>query len=163
MRKVLCAAFVACMFAFLSVLSVPAVQAKPVMNAEGIFLWQTITPETMKSAGGNTILQGTSEITASGTFAGDATDVWMEMDHAGHINFNDVLTIDQCTVGDKSGKLILKLVGYCPMSDLQYTGHWTILYGTDGLSDLYGQGTWSADAAAGLPLPVLYEGFIQFE
>jgi len=178
MRKVLCAAFIACMLALLSVLSVPAVQAKPVTNAGGTFLYQTITPETSRYVGndpigmtvGNVISQGTSEISASGAFAGPATDVWMEIDHftgidplTGHINFNDVLTISDCHVGTKSGTLILKLVGFCPMSDWQYSGCWTILYGTGDLSNLSGHGTWTADATGGLPLPVLYEGFIQFD
>src|SRR5512136_769502 len=182
MRKVLCAALVACMFALVSVLSVPAVHAKPVTNAEGVFLYQTITPEATRYVGsdpidmkvGNVISQGTSEISASGTFVGPAADVWMEIDHftgvdpqteqpIGHINFNDVLTISDCDVGDKSGDLILKLVGFCPMTDWQYSGTWTILYGTDGLSTLSGHGTWTADATGGLPLPVLYEGFIQFD
>lgn len=160
MRKVLCAAFVACMFAVLSVLSVPTVQAKRVANAEGSFTWETITPETVLPAGGNTILKGWSEISVVGTLAGSATDVWIETDHAGHVTFNDILTISDCQVGDKSGALTLKLVGSCLLPDYEYSGYWMILYGTDGLSNLHGLGTWGGNPLVSLTMS--YEGSIQF-
>lgn len=160
MRKVLCAALIACMFALMSVLSVPAVQAKQAVNAEGSFTWVTITPEMVLAADGNTILKGWSEISVVGTIAGAATDVWIETDHAGHVTFSDILTISNCQVGDKSGSLTLKLHGSCLLPSYEYSGDWTILYGTDGLSDLHGKGTWWGNPLVSLTMT--YEGFIQF-
>lgn len=74
MRKVFFAAIVACMLAFLSALSVPAVAASPVMNAEGTLTWLVVNFEGQRTAGVNTIYEGTSTVAAGGTFTGDVTD-----------------------------------------------------------------------------------------
>src|SRR5512136_2163854 len=118
MRNVFFAAIVACMFALLSLLSVPAVQASPVMNAEGTMKWLVVNFEGTRTAGINTIYHGTSTIAADGTFDGDLTDAWVEVWHAAKfLNLRDVLTFTG-TVDGKSGTLTIRLVGIASIVNL---------------------------------------------
>ena len=157
MRKVLSAAFVACMLALLSVLSIPAVRASPVTNAEGTLAWLVVNFEGTRTAGINTIYQGTSTIAAGGTFAGDVTDAWVEVWHTNFLNLRDVLTFTG-KVDGKSGTLTLRVVGTATLPGLEWTGHWEIIRSTGDLANLEGQGSWW-----GTGNNVEYSGLIQFE
>lgn len=157
MRKVFFAAIVACMLAFLSALSVPAVAASPVMNAEGTLTWLVVNFEGQRTAGVNTIYEGTSTVAAGGTFTGDVTDAWVEIWHTNLLNLRDVLTFTG-TVDGKSGTLTIRLVGTATLPGLDWTGHWEIIGSTGDLANLEGQGSWW-----GIGNNVEYSGLIEFE
>ena len=157
MRKVFSAALVACMFAIMSVLSIPAVRASPVTNAEGTLAWLVVNFEGTRTAGINTIYQGTSTIAAGGTFTGDVTDAWVEVWHTNFLNLRDVLTFTG-KVDGKSGTLTIRLVGTATLPDLEWKGQWAILGGTGDLANLEGQGTWW-----GTGNNVEYSGLVQCE
>jgi len=157
MRKVFSAALVACMFAIMSVLSIPAVQASPAMNTEGTLTWLVVNFEGQRTAGVNTIYQGTSTIAAGGTFTGDVTDAWVEIWHKEFLNLRDVLTFTG-TVDGKSGTLTIRLVGTATLPGLEWTGQWEIIRSAGDLANLEGQGTWW-----GTGNNVEYSGMIQFE
>jgi len=156
MRKVIPAALVACMLALLSALSVTAVQASPVMNAEGTLTWLVVNFEGQRTAGINTIYQGTSTVAADGTFVGDVTDAWVEIWHTDFLNLRDVLAFTG-TVDGKSGTLTIRLVGTATLPDLEWTGQWEIIRSTGDLANLEGQGIcW------GTGNNLEYSGTIQF-
>jgi len=159
MRKMFSAAIVACMLTLLSALSIPVVQASPVMNAEGTLTWLEVNFEGTRKAGINTIYQGTSTVAAGGTFDGDVTDAWVEVWHAmKFLNLRDVLTFTG-KVDGKSGTLTIRLVGIATLPDIVWTsGQWEIMRGTGDLANLQGQGTWW-----GTGNNVEYSGLIQFE
>jgi hypothetical protein len=148
------------MLALMSGLSIPAVQAKSIVNAQGTMAWLAIEWGVPVTAGSNELWQGTSTLAFTGTFSGPATDVWAEIFHSNHANFRDVVTIT-CAVDGKPGTLTLGLVGTAPLPEYLFTGHWTILYGTGDLVNLCGQGTW------GGPVNALgdfeYSGYMYFD
>jgi len=157
MRKMLSATLIACMLALLSALSIPVVQASPVTNAEGTLTWLVVNFEGQRTAGVNTIYQGTSTIAAGGTFTGDVTDAWVEVWHTNFLNLRDVLAFTG-TVDGKSGTLTIRLVGTATLPDLEWTGQWEIIRSTGDLANLEGQGSWW-----GTGNNVEYSGLIQFD
>jgi len=159
MRKVLSAALIACMLVLLCALSVPAVRAEPITEAQGAIIYKTIDWHVGKVVGDNTFMYGTSTLELTGTFAGTATDVWKQVVHADGQNFRNVLTFTGM-VGDKSGTLTFRLVGCAPglEPDVVWSGAWTILHGTDDLENLRGEGTWG-----GMATDLQYSGYIEFE
>lgn len=145
------------MIAFVCALSAPAVQAKPTMNAQGTLEWLAIDWNLDKMSGNNTFMVGTSTLAFTGTLAGPATDVWTEIFHSNFNTFRDVITVS-CTIDDKSGTLVIRVVGSAAGPDFIWSGHWTILYGTGELANLCGGGTWS-----GPVVDLTYSGTIGFD
>lgn len=159
MRKMLTAVLVACMFVFMSMLSISAVQAKPhkpVANTEGTLTWTVVNFESTRKAGINTIYRGTSEVAANGTFNGTVTDAWVEIWHNQSLNLRDWMKFNG-TVDGKSGTLTIRLVGKATIPGIEWKGQWTITGGTGDLANLRGQGSWW-----GTGLDVEYSGNIQF-
>jgi len=160
MRRELWAIFVAFMLALMSELSITAVRASPLVNAEGTmtWVWVEFTPESPIHVGVNDIYIGTGKIESTGTFAGTVTDAFVEIWHKmTFLNLRDVLTFDG-TVDGKKGTLTICLVGTATLPALEWTCHWAILGGTDDLANLAGQGSmW------GTGMTLEYSGMIEFE
>ena len=71
-----------------------------------------------------------------------ATDTWKEtLFQTGALNLKDVLTVST-SVDGKPGTLTMLLVGRAAPPGDYWTGHWTILSGTDELATVSGHGTW---------------------
>ena len=157
MRKMLSAMFIVCILALMSVLWIPAVQASPTVNAEGIMTWVAVSFTGQRVAGVNTIYTGTSVIDAVGTLTGTVTDAFVEIWHSSFLNLRDVLTFTG-TVDGKAGTLTICLVGTATLPDLVWTAQWVILSGTGNLANLEGHGT-----ASGTGMIVDYSGMIEFE
>lgn len=144
MRKTIVASLVTFMVAAVSAFSMTGVAAEESLAVEGNMVWDLSTLEVIRSvsAGGNTMLWGTTTVYVTGDFAGTATDTWKEtLFRTGALNLVDVLTVTT-SVDEKSGTLTMLLVGRAAPPGDYWTGHWTILSGTDELTTISGHGTW---------------------
>jgi hypothetical protein len=72
------------------------------------------------------------------------------------VNGHVLLTIDPATVGDKTGKIVLR---FNDVFGTDFAGTWVIIGGTDELKGIHGQGTWSIDL---VNFVQVFEGKIQF-
>jgi hypothetical protein len=71
----------------------------------------------------------------------------------GHV----LLTIDPATVGDKTGKIVLR---FNDVFGTDFAGTWVIIGGTGELKGIHGQGTWSIDFVNGIQV---FKGKIHFD
>jgi hypothetical protein len=168
MRKTLWAMFIVCTLALMSVLSMPAVQAMPVLNASGTWEWKNVEFESVTPLGVNMQYVGSAEIVSDGTFDGTATDAFVELWHSPlrggdpdqdvffFLNLLDELTFTG-TVNGIAGTLTIYLIGAATLPDMEWSCQWVIHGGTGGLAGLKGQGT-----AWGTGMVITYSGMIAF-
>ena len=60
-----------------------------------------------------------------------------------------------CTIADKTGGLVMRLVGKQSGPDTEWIGKWEILKGTEDLKGISGRGTWTASGGI-----VYYTGWV---
>jgi len=165
MRKMMLAMLLMCIVALVSTLPI-SVHATPSTTASGT--WQYLPSITStRLAGRNLFIEATSVDVWTGTIGGEGGSVetvvihkfvsWFEP--TGFWYAEGILTLDPCTVADKSGTLIIRYVGK-GTPEGQWSGRWVILGGTGDLAYLCGQGTWWGPDGNGL-FP--YLGQIRFE
>lgn len=160
MRRILTAALVAWMLAFLPTLSISAVRAGSPTAVEGFFDYVPHRID-VKEADGNTFIYATEDEVWSGGFEGTSKAVFRaEIFSSG---FWDVWLRSSFTgkVLDKSGTMVIQLVG--KRESGIWHGQWVILSGTGDLANLRGEGTWWGP---GFPAPspeISYSGQIHFQ
>lgn len=170
MRKMLSATLTVCILALLFTLSMPAVHATLPTPVTGTFDYTYAITGT-KAADGNLFIYATEHEWWFGDFAGEADSVFrVEVFSEGFWNVWLRSTFTG-TVGDKSGTLVLQLVGKRTWWDEErfwWFGQWVVLSGTEGLANLHGQGTWWGPGFEGLEIPgerpdIYYSGQIHFD
>lgn len=169
MRKTLWAMFIVCILALMSALSMPTVQAMPVVNAAGTMTWTDVEIEDVVDVGVNTQYVGSGVIDCIGTFDGTATDAFIELWHSPlrgdpdqdvffFLNLLDELSFTG-TVNGIRGTLTIYLIGAAtlPATAMEWSCQWVIHGGTGDLAGLKGQGT-----AWGAGMELQYSGTIAF-
>ncbi len=97
--------------ALLAVGGVTGAAASPPAPASGAFTYTSATFNSIRSAGGNTIIDLTATVSYTGTFSGTSTVQGTLIIHAdGSANFNDVETFTG-TVSGVPGTVTFKLTG----------------------------------------------------
>ena len=150
--------------AVMAVLSLVAgpVHAMPPIPAEGTFDY-TFEVLDERWADGNHFLYAMEWENWVGDFEGTAEAVFrVEMFSSGFWNVWLRSTFTG-TVQDKSGTLVIQLVGKKPAADEDWYGRWVILSGTDELANLRGQGTWGGPGFNAPGPDIWYSGKIHFE
>jgi hypothetical protein len=176
MRKMLLAALVVCIVAFLSMLSMPTVLAAKPKHVSGRLDYcpHPIPPVPAKIAHGNVFLNTWEEGVWSGGIAGVSHDEPCRVViHGADVFpptsfdfrwFTGISTLEECTVKGKTGGLVIRLVGKAKFGEIWH-GIWVILGGTGELEGIHGIGTWWGPGAPGLNNwgYVDYEGWICYE
>jgi hypothetical protein len=138
MRKILLTPLIVCMVALLT-LSTP-VYATPPIPVSGTVNY-TFEVTGISEADGNTFLYANEWETWMGAFEGSAVAFFrVEMFSSGFWNVW-LRTTFTGEVDGNYGTLVIQLVGKKPDGQDWY-GQWVIISGTEGLANLYGQGTW---------------------
>lgn len=103
------------------------------------------------TAGGNTFMVTTEEMTYYGAMSGTATDVGRVIIHPeGNWSYRAVGTFEG-TVDGKYGTVKFANVGTRPDAFSEWTGTWVILGGTGELANLHGHGTFWGIGYTGEP------------
>jgi len=165
------------MVALLPTLWIPTVLATKPTYVSGSLAYDPVIVGS-KLAGRNLHLETTEEALWSGGLTGVSWDEPCRvvvhnavLDAEGNIvNFDfrwytAIATFTECTVGDKTGGLVMRLVGMDSGPGTDWSGKWVILRGTGELANLRGQGTWWGPGwPPGIPTPtIFYEGWIHFD
>jgi hypothetical protein len=113
--------------------------------------------EEVRTAGENTMITGTYPFTVSGTITGTAVDQARIVFHPnGKFTF-EILDTCTCTVDGQSGILVSRLTGRG--EGTSYRGEWTVLSGTDSLTNFHFHGTFVGSLGVGGS----YTGQIHFD
>jgi hypothetical protein len=164
MRKMLLVSLILCAVALLSTLWIHAVHATTPIPTEGYFDY-TYTITGTKVADGNLFIYATEDEIWVGDLAGTSQaafrveiftegfwNVWLRSTFTG-------------TVQDKSGTMVIQLVGKRTMWDSErfwWSGQWVIISGTGELENLRGQGTWWGPGFGAVGPDIFYSGQIHF-
>lgn len=125
----------------LSALAIP-VLAKKDKEPDGLWRYRPHIVD-MREAGGNTFLTTWEEGVWTGPFEGESREDGKVVIHrSGAWSFKAIVTFDSVTVEDKTGSLVMSVVGKRPDGISDWAGKWTISSGTGDLANLRGHGTW---------------------
>jgi hypothetical protein len=145
--------------ATVALVAAPGAVASPPTAASGTFTYTSSTFNSIRSAGGNTIIDLSATVSYTGTFTGTSTLQGTLILHAnGTANFQDVETFTG-TVNGVSGTVTLRLEGHTDRAGV-ITASDVIISATGDLAGL--QGVLSEVATLGANGPVgTYTGQIQ--
>ncbi len=144
----------------------PPAMAGPPSDAEGEWTYDVVSVD-LRFAGNTTFVYGTEVSTFSGTFDGSATDEFVVVCHMQRPDLYRVFVKGTIAfdgmVDGQDGTMTMKFVGKetsttCDPSPAIWSGTWTIIGGTDELSDLHGHGTWTGPSGT-----LDYAGQIHFD
>ena len=146
-----------CMVTFLFTFLTPIIHAELPTPVDGTWTYQYTSFVPTKQASGNTFVPVTESATWVGDFMGTSTMEISGMIHAdGSINFKGVIYFDGSVLGE-DGTLNISYNGRVSASG-EVSCSWVIKSGTDELSALHGQGTYS-----GTGFTLDYSGNIHFD
>jgi hypothetical protein len=138
---VLCAAL-----ATAALVAAPGVVASPPTPASGSFTYLSSTFNSMRAAGGNTIIDLSATVSYTGTFSGTSTVEGTLILHAnGSANFHDVETFTG-TVNGVSGTVTFDLTGRNGPGFTDFQATDTIISASGGLAGLHGVLNWEGVA-----------------
>jgi len=126
--------------ATVALVAAPGAVASPPTAASGTFTYTSSTFNSIRSAGGNTIIDLSATVSYTGTFSGTSTVQGTLIIHAdGSANFYDVETFTG-TVNGKSGTVTFNLAGTGSVAPPagSYQGTQAIVSGTGELANLHG-------------------------
>jgi hypothetical protein len=101
----------------------------------------------VNTADGHTLINADAIEVWSGTFEGDAYDIWFgvwdiaKLPPEGNFYAHGRSYIEHAQVMGKKGSLVILWVGNQPKGE-DWKGEWVILSGTDELENLHGRGKW---------------------
>jgi hypothetical protein len=146
--------------ATVALVAAPGAVASPPTAASGTFTYTSSTFNSIRSAGGNTIIDLSATVSYTGTFSGTSTVQGTLIIHAdGSANFYDVETFTG-TVNGVTGTVTFNLTGRNgPSVDIGATD--TIVSATGDLAGLHGVLSEVATLGANGPIGT-YSGQIQF-
>jgi len=146
--------------ATVALVAAPGAVASPPTAASGTFTYTSSTFNSIRSAGGNTIIDLSATVSYTGTFSGTSTVQGTLIIHAdGSANFYDVETFTG-TVNGVTGTVAFNLTGRNgPSVDIGATD--TIVSATGDLAGLHGVLSEVATLGANGPIGT-YSGQIQF-
>ena len=146
--------------ATVALVAAPGAVASPPTAASGTFTYTSSTFNSIRSAGGNIIIDVSATVSYTGTFSGTSTVQGTLIIHAdGSANFHDVETFSG-TVNGVPGTVTFNLAGRNgPSIDIQATD--TIVSATGDLAGLHGVLSEVATLGANGPVGT-YAGEIQF-
>jgi hypothetical protein len=108
--------------------------------ASGTFTDVPAGPPQIRQADGNIFIEQAIRQTLTGTFTGTAAQTsFTEVHASGEVNFHGTETC-RCVVEGRAGTLVFGFSGTGEPSGA-FEGHFVILSGTGGLSNLHGQGS----------------------
>lgn len=175
MRKTMSATILICMVAALSVLLIPVVSATKPTHVSGM-LYYVPTITHVRWADSNLHLDTTEESDWTGDLVGQSHDEPCRVvihDANGFPPtdwdfrwYTAIATFDECTVGDRTGGLVMHLVGKSGEPGEDWFGQWVILGGTGELEGIHGQGTFGGPGfIPGIVVPgeIWYSGMIHFD
>ncbi len=167
MRKTFLGSLLLCAVALLSTLWMPAVHATESITAEGTFDYTYEITGMRVSDEGNIFIDAKEWEVWIGAFDGTAEAVFrvgiFPLEGFWNVWLRSTFT---GTVQDKSGTLIIQLVGKRTMWDAErfwWSGQWMIVSGTGELANLHGQGTWWGPGFGAEGPDIFYSGQIHFD
>jgi hypothetical protein len=148
--------------ATVALVAAPGAAASPPTEASGTFTYLSSTFNSMRSAGGNTIIDLSATVSYTGTFTGTSTVEGTLILHAdGSANFHDVETFTG-TVNGVSGTVTFDLTGGNGPGFMNFHATDTIISASGGLAGLHGVLNWEG-VTLGANGPVgTYSGQILF-
>lgn len=150
-----------------ALVAVPVSADQP-MTVSGTWDYSITGPPEVKVAGPNVFIYGQDRGESAGTFEGFTEEEFVVACHpnAGFAFYKGEMTFTG-TVVDESGSrqegtMVLKTNGIqctdtCDPSPAEWEGHWVIIGGTEGLTNVHGQGTFH-----GPSFHLIYEGQTHF-
>jgi hypothetical protein len=128
--------------ALLAAVAVSGASASPPISASGSFTYLSSTFNSVRSAGGNTIIDLSATVSYTGTFTGTSTVEGTLIFHAdGSANFHDVETFTG-TVNGVSGTVTFDLTGRNGPGFTDFHATETIISVSGGLDGLHGVLNW---------------------
>jgi Protein of unknown function (DUF3224) len=128
--------------ALLAAVAASGASASPPLPANGTFTYTSSTFNSMRTAGGNTIIDLSATVSYSGTFSGTSTVEGTLIFHAdGSANFHDVETFTG-TVNGMSGSVTFDLTGGNGPGFTNFHATDTIISASGGLAGLHGVLNW---------------------
>jgi uncharacterized protein DUF3224 len=128
--------------ALLAAVAASGASASPPLPATGTFTYTSSTFNSMRTAGGNTIIDLSATVSYTGTFSGSSTLHGILIFHAdGSANFHDVETFTG-TVNGMSGTVTFDLTGGNGPGFTNFHATDTIISASGGLAGLHGVLNW---------------------
>ena len=125
--------------------------ASPPETASGTFSLPSDAFTPIRNAGANSFFLEQASRLYDGDLVGVASDVDVFVARGDYFRAHGTETCTDCTIGGRGPgdfTAVFTYEGVSNATGFTYSGHLTFLGGTDGLSGLHGQGTFSGNEAA---------------